>query len=55
MRRGAFAALWVEAAAPERVRALLRAKYGWRDAWVALLQNTSRSVAPRLRPSRREG
>jgi hypothetical protein len=33
-----------------RVRALLRAKYGLRDAWVGLLQDTSRSVAVRLRP-----
>jgi hypothetical protein len=33
-----------------RVRALMRAKYGWRDAWVGLLQDTSRSVAVRLTP-----
>lgn len=32
------------------VRALLRAKYGLRDAWVGLLQDTSRSVAVRLVP-----
>jgi hypothetical protein len=31
-----------------RIRSLLRAKYGWRDAWVGLLQDTSRSVAVRL-------
>jgi hypothetical protein len=36
--------------AHDHVRALLRAKYGWRDAWVALLQDTSRSVAVRLTP-----
>ena len=33
----------------ERVRALLRAKYGLRDWWVGLLQDTSRSVAVELR------
>lgn len=32
----------------ERIRGLLRAKYGWADRWVALLQDTSRSVAVRL-------
>lgn len=31
------------------VRARLRAKYGWRDVWVGLLVNASRSVAVRLR------
>ncbi len=36
--------------AHDRVRALLRAKYGWRDVWVGLLQDTSRSVAVRLPP-----
>jgi len=34
-----------------RVRALLREKYGLRDAWVGLLQDTSRSVAVLLHPS----
>jgi hypothetical protein len=34
----------------ERIRELLRAKYGWRDRWVGLLQDTSRSVAVRLVP-----
>jgi hypothetical protein len=33
-----------------RLRALLREKYGLRDAWVGLLQDTSRSVAVLLRP-----
>jgi hypothetical protein len=33
-----------------RVRALLRERYGWRDAFVGLLQDTSRSVAVRLEP-----
>jgi hypothetical protein len=33
-----------------RVRALLRAKYGWADRFVGLLQDTSRSVAVRLEP-----
>ena len=32
----------------EKIRALLRAKYGWRDWWVGLLQDTSHSVAVRL-------
>lgn len=39
-----------EPGAHDRLRALLRAKYGWRDAWVGLLQDTSRSVAVRLTP-----
>jgi hypothetical protein len=30
------------------VRAALRAKYGWRDAWVGLLVDSSRSVSVRL-------
>lgn len=38
------------AGAHDRVRSLLRAKYGWRDAWVGLLQDTSRSLAVRLSP-----
>lgn len=37
-------------AARRRVRALLRAKYGWRDAWVGLWVDASRSVAVRLVP-----
>jgi len=32
----------------ERIRALLRQKYGWADMWVGLLQDTSRSLAVRL-------
>src|SRR5260221_398210 len=32
----------------QRIRALLAAKYGWADHWVALLQDTSRSVAIRF-------
>ena len=31
-----------------KIRRLLRAKYGWADQWVTLLQDTSRSVAVRL-------
>jgi hypothetical protein len=31
-----------------KIRRLLRAKYGWADRWVALLQDGSRSVAVRL-------
>jgi hypothetical protein len=34
-----------------RIRGLLAAKYGWADAWVGLLQDTSRSVAVRLTPA----
>jgi hypothetical protein len=34
-----------------RIRELLRAKYGWADAWIGLLANTSRSVAVRLEPA----
>jgi hypothetical protein len=37
-----------------RVRALLRQKYGLRDAWVGLLQDTSRSVAVLLHPRESE-
>lgn len=37
-------------AAQQRVRAALRAKYGWRDAWVGMLVDASRSVAVRLAP-----
>lgn len=38
------------AAGHERIRGLLAARYGWADAWVGLLQDTSRSVAVRLTP-----
>lgn len=31
------------------IRAALRAKYGWRDAWVQMLVNANRSTAVRLR------
>jgi F420H(2)-dependent quinone reductase len=34
----------------QRIRTLLAAKYGWADHWVALLQDTSRSVAIRFDP-----
>jgi hypothetical protein len=34
-----------------RIRALLRAKYGVRDLWVGLLQDTSTSIAVRLEPA----
>jgi hypothetical protein len=37
-------------AARARLRALLRRKYGWRDRWVGLLQDTSRAVPVRLVP-----
>jgi len=35
-----------------RIRRMLRAKYGVRDRWVGLLQDTSRAVAVRLAPVR---
>jgi hypothetical protein len=41
------------AAGHERIRGLLAAKYGWADHWVALLQDTSRSVAVRFDPAPR--
>ena len=51
-RRERFRAVAVPGAeAHARVRALLREKYGVRDAWVGLLQDTSRSVAVLLHPS----
>lgn len=37
-------------AAQRRVRTLLREKYGWRDRWVGLFVDGSRSVAVRLEP-----
>jgi hypothetical protein len=42
-----------DAASQRRVRAALRAKYGWRDAWVGALVDASRSVAVRLTPAAR--
>jgi hypothetical protein len=39
----------------DRIRVLLRRKYGLRDWWIGLLQDTSRSVAVRLTPSGRHG
>ncbi len=38
-------------AARQRVRAALHAKYGWRDAWVGLFVDASRSLAVRLTPA----
>lgn len=37
-------------AARDQLRAALRAKYGWADAWVGLFQDTSNAVAVRLDP-----
>jgi hypothetical protein len=42
------------AAGHAKIRRLLRAKYGWADRWVALLQDTARSVAVRLEPISRQ-
>jgi len=39
------------AEAQQRVRAALHSKYGWRDTWVGLLVDASRSVAVRLEPA----
>jgi hypothetical protein len=55
LRRGAEARAYEAVAMPgagerARVRALLRRKYGLRDRWVGLLQDTSRAVAVRLVP-----
>jgi hypothetical protein len=33
-----------------QIRRLLAAKYGWADAWIGFLADTSRSVAIRLEP-----
>lgn len=41
--------VWGEEA-HRRIRDQLRRKYGWADAWVGLLVDTSRSVAIRLVP-----
>jgi hypothetical protein len=35
-----------------KIRDLLRQRYGWADRWVALLQDTSESIAVRLDPCR---
>ena len=34
----------------QKIRSLLRRRYGWADRWVALLQDTSESIAVRLDP-----
>lgn len=39
-----------DAAARSLVRSLLRRKYGWRDRWVGLFVDSSRSLAVRLDP-----
>jgi hypothetical protein len=38
-------------AATASLREKLREKYGWRDRWVALLQDTTNAVAVRLDPA----
>ena len=54
VRGGAVLALRAEpvpgGAGHRKIRRLLAAKYGWADAWVGLLTDTSRSVAVRLEP-----
>jgi hypothetical protein len=35
----------------ERIRASMRAKYGWRDRWIGMVFDTSRSVEVRLLPA----
>ena len=39
--------------AQSHIRSLIRAKYGFRDLWVGLIVDTSRSVAVRLVPEER--
>jgi hypothetical protein len=34
----------------ERIRSMLRETYGWADRWIAMLQDTSKSRAVRIRP-----
>lgn len=34
----------------ELIRSLLRQRYGWADAWIGLLADTSNSIAIRLEP-----
>lgn len=51
LRSGRFVAERVQdPGAHDRVRALLREKYGLRDWWIGVLFDTSRSVAVRLVP-----
>ena len=38
----------------ERIRRLLRARYGWADRWIGLLTDTSASVAVKLECTRGE-
>lgn len=50
-RAGRYRALAIDdPGAHDEIRSLLREKYGVRDWWVALLFDTSRSVAVRLAP-----
>ena len=44
--RDAVAEIVPEASA--EIRAALRAKYGWRDAWIQMLVNANRSTAVRV-------
>ena len=51
-RSGRYVAQRVEDPdAHDRIRSLLREKYGWRDWWIDLLFDASRSVAVRLAPA----
>jgi hypothetical protein len=53
--RGAAAYVAVPVGGPsghDEIRALMRAKYGFRDWWVNLIVDTSRSVAVRLEEAR---
>ncbi len=50
-RAGRYRARVLEGREPaQRVRRLLREKYGWRDAWVGMMVDASRSIAVRLEP-----
>jgi hypothetical protein len=35
----------------EKIRTLLRDRYGWKDRWIGMLADTSASIAIRLKPA----
>jgi hypothetical protein len=40
----------IDSSGHDMIRAMLREKYGWADRWIAVLVDTSRSIAIRLEP-----
>ena len=51
-RKGDYAVAVFEDPEPrERIRAALRAKYGWRDRWVGLFVDQAKSLVVRLTPA----